>query len=281
MPDLADFLRIGNLTPEARALAEFALGIRTVRSRPRPTGRRPQQPLAVEREYAALTVMIAETVADASRRVLLEHIRAEERRELLATDADMDPDELGVVLGTLRDLLERVGAMDVSEQVDRISDRMARWNAADQSRVLGVSLDAFGPGVESAMSTWRRQQAELITSIPRKHLGRVVELVEQAQSSGMRVETLAKKIEAEFGIARRRAQLIATDQILTANANLTRVRQQDLGIESYTWSTVGDERVRPVHAAADGQVYTWAEGHPTEGHPGEPVRCRCQALAVL
>ena len=58
------------------------------------------------------------------------------------------------------------------------------------------------------------------------------------------------------------------------------MQQTNLGIEKYQWSSSGDGRVRPSHRQFDGKIYTWAEGSP-EGHPGDPIMCRCVANAVL
>ncbi len=44
----------------------------------------------------------------------------------------------------------------------------------------------------------------------------------------------------------------------------------------YVWATVGDDKVRPSHAANDGMIFSWDEP-PSTGHPGEEAGCRCSA----
>ncbi len=44
----------------------------------------------------------------------------------------------------------------------------------------------------------------------------------------------------------------------------------------YIWRTRGDEKVRPSHAALEGQVFSW-DNPPAIGHPGEDHNCRCMA----
>lgn len=51
------------------------------------------------------------------------------------------------------------------------------------------------------------------------------------------------------------------------------------GGRRYVWRTVGDDRVRPVHAALEGRSFTWA-APPAEGHPGTAPGCRCWAEPV-
>ena len=52
--------------------------------------------------------------------------------------------------------------------------------------------------------------------------------------------------------------------------------QQKLGITHYTWRTSQDERVRHEHVLRDGRRFAW-DNPPDDGHPGQPIRCRCVA----
>jgi len=44
----------------------------------------------------------------------------------------------------------------------------------------------------------------------------------------------------------------------------------------YVWRTMGDEKVRDLHAAREGKVYNW-NLPPEGGHPSEDYNCRCWA----
>jgi len=77
------------------------------------------------------------------------------------------------------------------------------------------------------------------------------------------------------------ATLVAQDQIGKLNAQLNQARQEEAGITRFTWITMGDDRVRPEHEALHGKVFAWEDGAPGEGLPGEAVRCRCVAEAVI
>lgn len=61
---------------------------------------------------------------------------------------------------------------------------------------------------------------------------------------------------------------------------INQLRQEDLGIEGYVWTTQGDHKVRPSHAALEGEVFRW-DHPPGEGHPGQTPNCRCRAVPVL
>ncbi len=118
------------------------------------------------------------------------------------------------------------------------------------------------------------------------HIGRVRQILDD---SGVRTrnEDIAADLIAATGITKRHAALIARDQVMKYNANVTRARHEDAGITSYTWRTSEDERVRPDHEALDGQVFSYAdppvqdEASGETGNPGEGIQCRCTADPII
>jgi SPP1 gp7 family putative phage head morphogenesis protein len=104
--------------------------------------------------------------------------------------------------------------------------------------------------------------------------------VQNGVFEGQSVRQLSAQIEDQFGVSRKRATLIAQDQILGANARVTQIRAEALGVKEYVWSTVGDSRVRPEHVDLNGKTFSWNKP-PREGHPGTPIRCRCRAALLI
>jgi SPP1 gp7 family putative phage head morphogenesis protein len=97
---------------------------------------------------------------------------------------------------------------------------------------------------------------------------------------GRRARAIAGDLAEDLGISQRRARLIARNETATLNGTLNRVRQQQAGVKRYVWSTSLDERVRPLHQEREGRTYSW-DDPPSDGHPGEPINCRCVARAVI
>ena len=93
-------------------------------------------------------------------------------------------------------------------------------------------------------------------------------------------EEIAGELEDSYGVSARRAALIARDQIGKLNGEIARERQTELGIRRYKWRSSSDERVRPEHADRDGQIFEWSDP-PPDGHPGQPVQCRCWAEPLI
>ena len=74
-----------------------------------------------------------------------------------------------------------------------------------------------------------------------------------------------------------KAKLWARNEIGNLNGNLTKTRQQDLGIEKAQWITSGDERVRCTHRLLDGKIYPIATGVTKEWASKNDVKLQCTA----
>ena len=53
-----------------------------------------------------------------------------------------------------------------------------------------------------------------------------------------------------------------------------------LMMQGRRWRTVGDSRVRTAHRAREGQIFAW-DKPPSDGHPGQPINCRCYAEPII
>lgn len=151
--------------------------------------------------------------------------------------------------------------------------------------VVGIdvlpTLGTAGP----LLGKWADNNAALIKSLDQRYFDDIRDAVIATVGEGHSTAKLSRAIAERYGVARSRADLIATDQVGSLNAKITQERQTALGIEEYIWDNSGDSRVRPKHRDAPeglgNTVRRWDTPHPTEGHPGEPVRCRCSALPNL
>jgi SPP1 gp7 family putative phage head morphogenesis protein len=171
-------------------------------------------------------------------------------------------------------LLAQESALRVSEhsrkELERQIHTVAKIDLFEGSQGLAEHIDAFiGENVQLVKSLTAGQLDELKATVLR------------GARQGLRSEVVAREIEERFGVSRRRATLIATDQIAKLNGELAQLRQQQVGIKRYTWSTSQDERVRKSHRALNGTRHEWTKPPLVDGvraHPGQPVRCRCQAI---
>ncbi len=194
-------------------------------------------------------------------------------------DADVGPFEavLGGVLMRWGRIFERPA---LASELRAMGVEVTEANREAFRRQLGavIAVDplASEPWLRAPMRMWERVNVDLIKSIPRQWHEDVRVAVSEAWQGGRSTRELVERLEQRYGITRRRARLIARDQIGKLNGQLTGMRQVELGIRGYTWRTSRDERVRQRHADREGTRYTWG-APPDDGHPGMPIQCRCTA----
>lgn len=120
----------------------------------------------------------------------------------------------------------------------------------------------------------------LIKSIPSQYADQIESAILRGLQEGKRAEAIKKDILAIGHSTDDRAMLIARDQLGKINSRISQIRQQKLGITHYTWETSHDERVRSSHRLCNGKIYAW-DDPPIDGHPGQPIRCRCVSIPYM
>lgn len=254
-----------------------------LRAMPRGPRRRPPAstwPGGVELEFAnALVGLVRRTRED------LEPLVAELPDILDGSREDDQRRDAGKA-GRVRLIAARAREL-AAQRAERDVESLARMFGLKMDSHLRRQLNArvkavFGTEVPLAdasriLQAWVGEAVSLIHDLPRAYITRIEQGVVRALAGGVRAAAFAKELEEELGIARKRARLIARDQLGKLQAQVSRLRNTELGSETFIWSTMRDERVRPTHRALNGRRFSWATGAPGEGLPGQPIRCRCLA----
>lgn len=185
-----------------------------------------------------------------------------------------------------------------SSRFDDAAKDIAEWFArqvmAHSALAMRKTLEAgkiptvefkMSPAARDAFNAVVTENVGLIKSIASQHLTAVTGLVMRAVSVGRDLGPMAKALEAQFGVTKRRAALIARHQNNMASAVITRVRQQEAGITEAVWehSSAG-RHPRPEHVAFSGKTYDVKTGAFLEGKwiwPGTEINCRCYSRPVL
>lgn len=144
------------------------------------------------------------------------------------------------------------------------------------SGVLGVDAYRAEPWLKQAQDVWVSENTRLIKSIPADQLSEMEGIIQRGVLNGSSADTIKEQIQARYDVSERRSKLIAVDQIGKANAALTKQRQADAGVSGYIWRGVLDSRERQIHKDREGKKFSWSSP-PPDGHPGQPIRCRCYA----
>lgn len=181
----------------------------------------------------------------------------------------------GGIGGRLRAALMRVEP--IARGVDKVGAAEFRRQVTS---AFGVNILSNNPGLPALLSAWEAENVALIRSIPDGLINSLRGEFTAALTNGAGLRDLTKIVAERGAVTLKRAELIAQDQVSKLNGRLAEHRQRGIGLTEFTWSTAGDERVRPAHVALDGKTFKW-DKPPSEGRPGQPVRCRCIANPVF
>lgn len=157
-----------------------------------------------------------------------------------------------------------------------------------------AALTIAAPAVEAAVAAIPARLTAIWGDARADHAARVGRVMTQALSAGGRYPVRAQ-LQAALGVSRARAQLIASQETLSALAAgqaavYDRAEAElDLTI-MLTWRSASDRRVRPAHRALSGKTVKRGESFvpgvklrwPQDSacsDPRQTIRCRCTVLA--
>ena len=160
-----------------------------------------------------------------------------------------------------------------------------KWHRArftkTMRRFFGVRIDLLRD-TPIDLEARVRENVNLIRTIPERFHTGLAQKIEAIQTDKpFDQQKLRNVLRKEYKSSTFNAKRIARDQTSKLTGQLNQARQTEVGVDSYTWQTSEDERVRPEHSDNNGQVFAWNSPPPATGHPGEDVQCRCVAVAVI
>ncbi|MGY6089378.1 phage minor head protein [Avibacterium paragallinarum] len=238
-------------------------------------------PEAIEREYVKYLQAIAKQISDTARKKLPEI--APHLKRMLRQD-----DSIEILEQWLTELLQATTFYtrdnDIRPAVRQFLSQTAEFNKKQFHKVLksAYKVDIFvsEPWLDEALKLAEWQNISLIKTVPQQLHEKLRYRMVEALRKGESYKSLAADLEKLLDIPKRRATLIARDQIGKLNGRLTQLRQENIGVKSYIWRGSLDERERLSHVEREGKVFRW-DNPPDDGHPGQPILCRCSAEAVL
>lgn len=181
--------------------------------------------------------------------------------------------------------------VDASHHVKDIAtiaaERANSWNDFQLGKVVEEAVHRPLPPLpkrklEQTTKEFVAENVSLIRGVSDTTAASIRDTVYRLVSEGKGTEDITqaligKKIEkGPFKKAETRVRLIAFDQLGKLTAQLNEQKQISMGVEEYVWRTLLDGRVREAHLSREGRIYRWDEP-PSDGHPGEPINCRCYA----
>ena len=176
--------------------------------------------------------------------------------------------------------IEGIVRQDAEDAARQMSLFSRREIARQMRSVVGVDVFSENPELAELVEDWVQKSVSKIKTTSRANFETIENIVADGFRAGQRANTVGDAIVGALGVAQSRAEFWARDQIGTLNGQLTKQRQEALGIGEYIWRTSRDELVRETHRKLEGTVQSW-DDPPTVGvrqvHPGQDYNCRCTA----
>lgn len=193
---------------------------------------------------------------------------------------------IGFHWGPTRTQIEAIGeavARDSTKAITSyVNDGAPKERAAHNVR----AIEAHGPTQVELLKDWASRQETYIKSIPAASLDRMASIVEEHATEGLDVRGFAEIIKKSFDVSDARADFLARDQVSKYNGAIRQSASKSLGLERYTWVTMHDGAVRPMHAALDGTEQAYSDPPITNddgeaNNPSEDYGCRCLDMPIL
>lgn len=240
-------------------------------------------PAAVEREYERWMRAYSQRVIDA---VEAHVIPALKMHLDYGGDSPQTPGWYEAIKRAMIEVIAASSVLDgeLLEFARNLFEGVSEFNKKQFQRLLrrsyGVDVIVDDVDIRALMSVWEAENIKLIRSIPQQYATQLHGRIVNAVQEGKRLSDVVAEIKGTYHLPLERAELIARDQIGKLNGQITMVRQKSIGVTEYRWRGSLDERERPEHRAREGAIFQWSDP-PEDGHPGQPIRCRCWADAVL
>lgn len=252
---------------------------------------RPRYPYREELLYYRRLRYFVDLVHYVIERDIVPHLPAllDERAPTLRTDSAGDIDKAfdAAAAAAAKALPQEIVEAAAQSTALRVTEWSADQFQRQVQKVVKVNLYDDQSGLAEHLELFVSDNVKLINSLTGRHLEDVKGIVTRAARAGTHHTEVRDQIQKQLGVTRNRAALIATDQIGKLNGEVNRIRQTNLGIRRYRWSTSQDEKVRHSHRALEGQIFEWKNPPVVNpktgerGHPGQPIRCRCSAIPII
>jgi SPP1 gp7 family putative phage head morphogenesis protein len=253
-------------------------------------------PKVIEKKYQVELINFVNVIAKEINLRLIDNLEQIERQKNIELNLDSWVDSVDDIMESLK-VWGMAKASEMLAVITLKASQIGDWNTKQFKQsiktVVGVDPISKNQGYQTLIQSWSKENSRLITSIQANLLDDVAGVTQRGMSAGKSINDISKEIKDRFGVTKSRARTIARTETAKLNSNLTKVRNQELGIKTYTWVTANDgERVRPSHRELHNLLCSWSDDTICSrdngktwikrksigafvGKPGDDINCRC------
>ncbi len=170
--------------------------------------------------------------------------------------------------------------------------RQAASKSSKGKIIYSILKNELAGGLGVQVQYLVRQNAKLISTVPRNVANVIAQHIQERQMAGIRSEQIIKEITPKMRqLKKYQIARIARTEVAKADTAVTRVRAESIGLNWYQWQTSEDQRVRPAHKVMDLVLVNWDDAPSPEQldhmksqghyHAGNIYNCRCVALPLV
>lgn len=279
----------------------------------------PKPPTSVESDYFSFLNEMLKFMSDEFERIVLNGIDIKAFKEIIH-DADFGEQHLARLIAKWEaQLVKRYPAKRILKaarvyitKTDRTHKTKFKINV---ERSFGIDISNIPEFKEykNFINMAVARNVTLIKSLKGQSMTSLETMLRTAIEKGTSVENMAKSIRENYTVSRKRAVLIARNEIKNVTGMLNQKRMRNVGFEMYEWSNSQDRAVRgnpnglypikkkdpasktdhwimeglicrfddPTVYSEDGKKWYKRKGHMPKSHPGTEIQCRCEALPYV
>lgn len=193
------------------------------------------------------------------------------------------------LLGQMQANAPKAGTgVDLKSSLDGVFvDLRKQYKKSLEQHGFAVPPDLNDTVKDDIAKEYTQNMDKFIKDFTKKMIPELREKIQDNIFAGGRTDKLAKIIEAEYGVTKRKAQFLAEQETSLLVSKYRQARYTDAGSRRYVWSTSKDRRVRDDHKDLDGKIFYWSSPPITNrttgarNHPGEDFGCRCVARPIV
>ena len=87
----------------------------------------------------------------------------------------------------------------------------------------------------------------------------IIALMDKAAAEDWSILDVERELTARYSLSKERVKFMAKQGMAIASTNLKAKMYVEIGLPYYRWITKRDGRVRPDHAALDGEIFSWTD----------------------
>jgi SPP1 gp7 family putative phage head morphogenesis protein len=250
-------------------------------------------PYNMEKEYLSYLMGYSHFINELIKEILIPNLENSYRvfNNLDSIHRDSFSDDITNLINTITLRLDKYFKIDPKIMTYKIANKVSNFNEEQwgkiQTALFGINIYAQEKWLEPILKSFVAENVALIKTIKSKAIDDLIPMINREFKAGILFSDIKKEIQNKYQNTIWNAERIARDQVGKLNSQLTQTRQEDVGIESYIWRGMRDERERgnptglfpdaiPSHWDREGKVFKW-DSPPEGGHAGYAILCRCYA----